>query len=48
MLEAEVIRIVRGVGKFHTRALVDGEVAAEGELMAAIRAPAGARGAREA
>ena len=48
MLEAEVIRIVRGVGKFHTRALVDGDVAAEGELMAAIRAPAGARGAREA
>src|SRR5581483_3723868 len=25
ILEAEVIRIVRGVGKFHTRALVDGE-----------------------
>lgn len=42
VLEAEVIRIVRGVGKFHTRALVDGDVAAEGELMAAIR-PAGTR-----
>ena len=37
ILEAEVVRIVRGVGKFATRALVDGEVAAEGELMAAIR-----------
>lgn len=43
ILEAEVIRIVRGIGKYRTRALVDGEVAAEGELMAAIRAPAGAR-----
>jgi len=40
VLEAEVIRIVRGVGKYATRALVDGELAAEGELMAAIRATA--------
>lgn len=38
ILEADIVRIVRGVGKFATRALVDGEVAAEGELMAAIRA----------
>ncbi len=37
ILEATIVRIVRGVGKFETRALVDGEVAAEGELMAAIR-----------
>ena len=37
VLEAEVVRIVRGIGKFATRALVDGEIAAEGELMAAIR-----------
>lgn len=37
VLEAEVVRVVRGVGKFATRALVDGEIAAEGELMAAIR-----------
>jgi 3-hydroxyacyl-[acyl-carrier-protein] dehydratase len=37
ILEAEVVRIVRGVGKFTARALVDGEIAAEGELMAAIR-----------
>ncbi len=37
ILEAEVVRVVRGVGKFATRALVDGEIAAEGELMAAIR-----------
>lgn len=38
VLEAEVVRIVRGIGKFTARALVDGELAAEGELMAAIRA----------
>ena len=37
VLEAEVVRMVRGVGKFSTRALVDGELAAEGELMAAVR-----------
>jgi 3-hydroxyacyl-[acyl-carrier-protein] dehydratase len=37
ILEADVVRIVRGVGKFNTRALVDGEIAAEAELMAAIR-----------
>ncbi len=37
VLEAEVVRIVRGIGKFSTRALVEGELAAEGELMAAIR-----------
>ncbi|MEP7206909.1 MAG: 3-hydroxyacyl-ACP dehydratase FabZ [Casimicrobiaceae bacterium] len=40
VLEAEVVRIVRGIGKFSTRALVDGELAAEGELMAAIRTTA--------
>ena len=36
-LEAEVIRVVRGVGKFRTRALVDNELACEAELIAAIR-----------
>jgi 3-hydroxyacyl-[acyl-carrier-protein] dehydratase len=38
-LEAEVIRIVRGVGKFHTWAHVGDEIAAEAELMAAVRRP---------
>lgn len=37
LLEVEVRRIVRGVGKFAARATVDGEVAAEAELMAALR-----------
>jgi len=36
-LEAQVIRIVRGVGKFHTWARVGDEIAAEAELMAAVR-----------
>jgi 3-hydroxyacyl-[acyl-carrier-protein] dehydratase len=37
ILESEVIRVVRGVGKFRTRATVDGELACEAELIAAIR-----------
>ena len=37
ILEAEVIRVIRGVGKFRTRATVDGELACEAELIAAIR-----------
>jgi len=37
ILEAEVIRVVRGVGKFRTRATVGGELACEAELIAAIR-----------
>jgi len=37
ILEAEVIRIIRGIGKFRTRATVDGELACEAELIAAIR-----------
>jgi 3-hydroxyacyl-[acyl-carrier-protein] dehydratase len=48
LLEVEVLRIVRGVGKFAARATVDGEMAAEAELMAALRggtaSGAGARG----
>jgi 3-hydroxyacyl-[acyl-carrier-protein] dehydratase len=40
-LEAEVIRIVRGVGKFRTWAHVGDEIAAEAELLAAVRRPAG-------
>jgi 3-hydroxyacyl-[acyl-carrier-protein] dehydratase len=39
ILEAEVIRIVRGVGKFHAWAHVGDEMAAEAELMAAVRRP---------
>ena len=45
VLEAEVIRIVRGIGKFNARALVDGELAAEGELLAAVRPAGGASSA---
>jgi 3-hydroxyacyl-[acyl-carrier-protein] dehydratase len=37
ILEADVLRIVRGVGKFRTRASVAGELACEAELIAAIR-----------
>jgi 3-hydroxyacyl-[acyl-carrier-protein] dehydratase len=37
LLEVGVLRIVRGVGKFSARATVDGEMAAEAELMAAFR-----------
>jgi 3-hydroxyacyl-[acyl-carrier-protein] dehydratase len=38
-LEADLIRQVRGVGRHSVRALVDGEIAAEAELMAALRNP---------
>ena len=37
ILEADVKRMVRGIGKFSARALVDGEVAAEADLLAVIR-----------
>jgi 3-hydroxyacyl-[acyl-carrier-protein] dehydratase len=37
IFDVELMRISRGLGKFACRATVDGEVAAEGELMAAIR-----------
>ena len=41
ILESAVIRIIRGICKFRTRATVDGELACEAELIAAIRdAPA--------
>ena len=39
VLESEVERMVRGVGKFAVRAKVDGEVVAEANLMAAMRMP---------
>jgi 3-hydroxyacyl-[acyl-carrier-protein] dehydratase len=46
VLESEVQRLVRGIGKFAVRAKVDGEIVAEANLMAAMRTPdAGANGA---
>jgi 3-hydroxyacyl-[acyl-carrier-protein] dehydratase len=39
VLESEVERMVRGVGKFAVRARVDGEIVAEANLMAAMRIP---------
>lgn len=36
-LEVEMTRVLRGVGKFKTRALVDGCLVAEAELMCAYR-----------
>jgi hypothetical protein len=38
ILEVEVLRIMRGIGKFQARARVGDEIAAEAELMAALRA----------
>lgn len=40
--DIEVLRIARGLGKFACRASVGSEIAAEGELMAALRAGKGA------
>ncbi|HET7097457.1 MAG TPA: 3-hydroxyacyl-ACP dehydratase FabZ [Casimicrobiaceae bacterium] len=40
VLEADVQRLVRGIGKFDVRAKVDGELVAEAHLMAAMRIPA--------
>src|SRR5258708_6570573 len=39
VLESEVQRMVRGIGKFAVRAKVDGEIVAEADLMAAMRIP---------
>jgi len=36
-LEVELLREMRGIGKFSARALVDGQVAAEAELLCAYR-----------
>jgi 3-hydroxyacyl-[acyl-carrier-protein] dehydratase len=36
-LEAEVLKIVRGVGKFRCRATVEGQLAAEGVILAVLR-----------
>jgi 3-hydroxyacyl-[acyl-carrier-protein] dehydratase len=40
ILEAVLQRQVRGIGKYGVRATVAGEVAAEADLMAAMRTPA--------
>ena len=37
VLESHVIRVIRGIGKFRARAMVEGELACEAELIAAIR-----------
>jgi 3-hydroxyacyl-[acyl-carrier-protein] dehydratase len=42
--DVEVLRIARGLGKFACRASVGSEIAAEGELMAALRAGKSAAG----
>ncbi|MDR0250315.1 MAG: 3-hydroxyacyl-ACP dehydratase FabZ [Burkholderiales bacterium] len=39
VLEAEMIRTARGIGKYKARALVEGQVACEAVLMAALRPP---------
>ena len=39
VLESEVERMVRGIGKFAVRAKVDDEIVAEANLMAAMRMP---------
>ena len=36
-LHAEMLKIVRGVGKFACRATVDGKLAAEGEILAVLK-----------
>jgi len=47
-LEVEVIRIMRGIGKFACRALVGEDMAAEAELMAALRRSVPAAGRADA
>ena len=39
ILESEVQRLVRGIGKFAVRAKVDGDIVAEANLLAAMRMP---------
>ena len=36
-LEAEILKVVRGVGKFQCRATVDGQLAAEAEILAVLK-----------
>ena len=36
-LEAQILKIVRGVGKFKCRAMVEGKLAAEGEILAVLK-----------
>ena len=37
LLEARLERAVRGIGRFHTKATVDGQLVCEAQLLAAIR-----------
>jgi 3-hydroxyacyl-[acyl-carrier-protein] dehydratase len=37
LLEAQLERVVRGIGRFHTKATVDGQLVCEAQLLAAIR-----------
>jgi 3-hydroxyacyl-[acyl-carrier-protein] dehydratase len=37
LLQARVTRMVRGIGKFEVKAEIDGEIAAEADLLAAMR-----------
>ena len=37
ILECEVIRVARGIGKFAAKASVDGQIVAEAEIMCAVR-----------
>ena len=37
LLEAQLERAVRGIGRFHTKATVDGQLVCEAQLLAAIR-----------
>ncbi len=39
ILEAEVLRLVRGIGKYRVRAKVGSDVVAEADLLAALRKP---------
>jgi 3-hydroxyacyl-[acyl-carrier-protein] dehydratase len=43
LLEAEVQKLVRGIGRFAARAKVDGEIVAEANLLAAMRIPGATR-----
>jgi len=43
-LEVELVRVMRGIGKFKARALVDGVLVAEAELMCAYRNESDKRG----
>jgi 3-hydroxyacyl-[acyl-carrier-protein] dehydratase len=37
ILEAEIVKVTRGIWKYHARALVDGQLAVEADMMCTIR-----------